>query len=274
MAINVDTVYKTVLLVLNKEQRGYVTPDEFNKIATQVQLEIFEKYFEDLNQQLRTPENDSEYGNRVKNVDEKISIFKTIQPLAPSWIIGTNEFNIAGPNTPTPSAIDPPVHRIGTVIYKDEQELEKVDRNDWLRLNMSKLTRPTADYPIYLHEDNKIIIQPPNLIQLTNPPPTPPLPQTIIDEFQLAYVRKPKNVVWAYKVLPVSGAYSFVDTITPSVPAGTIPSTGFQNFEIDDTDQTEVIIRILMYMGIVIRDPQIIQAAAQQAQLDEQNQKS
>ena len=275
MAINVDTVYKTVLLILNKEQRGYVTPDEFNKIGTQVQLEIFEKYFEDLNQQMRIPENDSEYGNRVKNVDEKISIFKTIQSLAPSWIVGTNEFHIAQ----SPVAITPTVHRIGTVIYKDEQELEKVERNDWLRLNMSKLTRPTADYPIYLHEDNKIIIQPPNLIQLTNPPPTPPLPQTIVDEFQLAYVRKPKDVVWAYKVLPVSGAYSFVDTINsvgppPVAPAGTIPSTGFQNFEIDDTDQTEVIIRILMYMGIVIRDPQIIQAAAQQAQLDEQNQKS
>ena len=56
MAINVDTVYKTVLLILNKEQRGYVTPDEFNKIGTQVQLEIFEKYFEDLNQQLRVPQ--------------------------------------------------------------------------------------------------------------------------------------------------------------------------------------------------------------------------
>ena len=33
MAINVNTVYKTVLLILNKEERGYVTPDEFNKIA-------------------------------------------------------------------------------------------------------------------------------------------------------------------------------------------------------------------------------------------------
>ena len=48
MAINVDTVYKTVLLILNKEQRGYLTPDEFNKIATQVQLEIFENYFESI----------------------------------------------------------------------------------------------------------------------------------------------------------------------------------------------------------------------------------
>ena len=41
MAINVDTVYKTVLLILNKEQRGYMTPPEFNRIGTQVQLDIF-----------------------------------------------------------------------------------------------------------------------------------------------------------------------------------------------------------------------------------------
>jgi len=33
MAVSVDKVYKTVLFVLNKEQRGYVTPAEFNSIA-------------------------------------------------------------------------------------------------------------------------------------------------------------------------------------------------------------------------------------------------
>ena len=44
MAIDVNEVYKTVLLIINKEQRGYITPDEFNKISTQVQLEIFEKF--------------------------------------------------------------------------------------------------------------------------------------------------------------------------------------------------------------------------------------
>jgi len=251
MAINVDTVYKTVLLILNKEQRGYVTPDEFNKIATQVQLEIFEKYFEDLNQQMRIPENDSEYGNRVKNVDEKISIFKTIQSLAPSWIVGTNEFDIVQ----SPATITPTVHRVGTVIYKDEQELEKVDRNDWLRLNMSKLTRPTADYPMYLYQDNKIIIQPPSLVQVD-----PLNPLTILDQFSISYVRKPADVIWGYTVL-TNGAYSF-------------DSTSSQDFEIDDTDQTEVILRVLIYMGIVIRDPQIVQAAAQQAGSEEQNQKS
>ena len=77
MAVNVNTVYQTVLLILNKEQRGYITPQEFNDVATQVQLEIFNKYFEDLNQQIRVPQTDLDYADRVLNIDEKLSILKT-----------------------------------------------------------------------------------------------------------------------------------------------------------------------------------------------------
>ena len=69
MAINVNTVYQTVLLLLNKEQRGYLTPAEFNSIATQVQLDIFENYFEELNQQLRVPQADVDYSDRIMNLD-------------------------------------------------------------------------------------------------------------------------------------------------------------------------------------------------------------
>ena len=76
MAISVDTVYKTVLLILNKEQRGYMTPDEFNKIGSQVQREIFEAYFEDLNQYTRMPQTDVDYANRLMNLNEKMNIFK------------------------------------------------------------------------------------------------------------------------------------------------------------------------------------------------------
>lgn len=76
MAINVNTVYTTVLSILNKEQRGYITPDEFNKLATQVQLEIFENYFEDYNQALRVPQTDTEYVDRQGNYNTAISIFK------------------------------------------------------------------------------------------------------------------------------------------------------------------------------------------------------
>ena len=132
--VNVDTVYKTVLYILNKEQRGYITPDEFNRLGTQVQREIFEQYFEELNQQLRVPQNDSEYANRVKNVDEKIDIFKTT---------GNAVYN--DPYFYLPSDL----HRLGTVIYK-EKEVQRIQRNDYLLVNKSPLTTPTTVNPDYI----------------------------------------------------------------------------------------------------------------------------
>ena len=45
MAISIDTVYQRVLAIANKEQRGYITPQQFNLFANQAQLRIFEQYF-------------------------------------------------------------------------------------------------------------------------------------------------------------------------------------------------------------------------------------
>ena len=50
MSVSVDTVYQRVLAILNKEQRGYVTPQEFNLFANQAQMDLFEQYFYDINQ--------------------------------------------------------------------------------------------------------------------------------------------------------------------------------------------------------------------------------
>ncbi len=105
MAVNVDTVYKTTLLILNKEQRGYITPNEFNRISVQVQREILEQYFEELNQQLRVPQNDDEYANRIDNLQEKIDIFKKFDTCT-----GTNPFDL-----PTD------VHRLGMLAYREKE---------------------------------------------------------------------------------------------------------------------------------------------------------
>ena len=43
--INIDTVYQRVLAIANKEQRGYITPQEYNLLANQAQMQIFESYF-------------------------------------------------------------------------------------------------------------------------------------------------------------------------------------------------------------------------------------
>ena len=48
--VSIDTVYQRVLALANKEQRGYITPQEFNLFANQAQMEIFEQYFYDTKQ--------------------------------------------------------------------------------------------------------------------------------------------------------------------------------------------------------------------------------
>ena len=73
MAVSVDTVYQRVLAILNKEQRGYVTPEEFNLFANQAQLDIFEQYFYDINQFGRMQGNDTEYSDMLDNLNAKIS---------------------------------------------------------------------------------------------------------------------------------------------------------------------------------------------------------
>jgi hypothetical protein len=247
MAINVDTVYKTVLSILNKEQRGYMTPDEFNKVATQVQLEIFESYFDDLNQQLRIPQSNTEYADRQKNIDNMISIFKTF---------GNCTFNTDHFVVPTD------LHKIGTVIYKDEIEVERVQKDYLLYLNLSPLTKPTKTFPLYVYENSTVGTVGNN----TTNPKIYVWPKDITSDISVSYIRQPKNVVWGYSgiggVLPwTSGPYIYY------------PPTSTQ-FELDASEQTNVITKILLYAGVIIRDPEIVQVAAQKSQQEEINSKN
>lgn len=248
MAVNVDTVYKTVLSILNKEQRGYMTPDEFNKIGTQVQLEIFESYFDDLNQQLRIQQSDTEYADRQKNIDNKLSIFKTYGNCTLSsdktfFIVPTN------------------LHKIGTVIYKDEIEVERVSKNDLLYLNQSPISKPTKKFPIYTYEDS---IQGSSGSSTSNPKIFV-WPKDIKSNISVSYIRKPNDVQWGY-----TGLGGVVWTSGPYIYS----QSNSTQFELDASEQTEIIIRILSYAGVIIRDPEIVQAASIKIQEKEVNSKN
>jgi hypothetical protein len=67
--ININQVYKSVLVVLRQEKRGVLTPVEFNKVATQAQQEIFIEYFDELNQLLRQPQTSLAYADRYALLD-------------------------------------------------------------------------------------------------------------------------------------------------------------------------------------------------------------
>jgi hypothetical protein len=233
MAINVDTVYKTVLLILNKEQRGYMTPDEFNKTAAQVQLEIFETYFDDLNQQLRVPDNDSEYADRQKSLQEKLSVFHSV---------GNCVYDAPYFDVPVDSA---GFYKLGTVIYNDEKEVQYVQPNELLELNLSPLTKPTEYYPVYKYKDFKIYVY----------------PTSIVSNITATYLRKPLDPIWDFTATPPY--YQYIYNSGTSV-----------DFELHPTEQVNVITKILLYSGVIIKDPQIIQVAAQQIQAENINSKS
>tara|TARA_R100001510_G_C7639084_1_gene196853 strand:- start:499 stop:1647 length:1149 start_codon:yes stop_codon:yes gene_type:complete len=77
MAINVDSVYQKVLAIANKEQRGYITPLEFNLLANQAQDSIFEQYFYDIKQwNDQQSSNSTEYSDMLTSLEEKIAPFK------------------------------------------------------------------------------------------------------------------------------------------------------------------------------------------------------
>lgn len=77
--IKIDTVYQRVLALANKEQRGYITPLEFNLLANQAQLDIFEKYFYDLDQAKRRGSDTTTFSDMEELVKNKLRPFTSIQ---------------------------------------------------------------------------------------------------------------------------------------------------------------------------------------------------
>ena len=245
MAVNVNTVYQTVLFILNKEQRGYMTPAEFNSVARQVQLEIFEKYFEDLNQYLRAPRLSTELADRVKVIEERISEFETTAALQPGYLLPAD------------------LHRFGTMQYQPNGgrmiECEESTQHQYYLAQRSKLTQPTSKHPIFTRRGNVLQVY-------------PTLPET---ELLCYYVRKPSDPIWAFTIDPTNGAYVWVDPdgVIPPPPIYPTPPGTSVHFEISDQDQTELVLEILMYAGIIIRDPSIVQAASSQIQQEEVTEK-
>jgi hypothetical protein len=312
MAINVNTVYQTVLLILNKEQRGYMTPVEFNKTGAQAQLEIFETYFDSLNQQIRVPQTDTDFSDRVLNLDEKISLFKefgnatsisssnvfnlpqqfsgsgqiatttlpaatagattayviqtatasqiangVVEIFANGVLVADNLYEISGTtinffSQPTVgetlivNVYPKEFYRLGDLFYVagalPTQELERVGTKDLYHLLSSNLTSPTTTYPIYTYKNNKITVY----------------PNSITSGITVSYIRKPIAPIWNFTT-GSNNQYVFN------------ASTSF-NFELHPAEQTELILKILLYAGVVIRSPEIVQVAAQQVAQENINQ--
>ena len=181
MAIDINKVYKTVLVILEQEKRGVLTPTEFGRVATQAQQEIFTAYFDELNQLLRMPQTSLAYADRMALLDEKISLFKR-----------SEELTIAA-SAVTPSAS---VQELGSVIYTQNipgREIQRIQQQDVFTVNESPLTKPSSFYPVYTYENKVIKIY----------------PLTLAGTVQLNYLSFPEDVRWGFTIDPELGNYIY-----------------------------------------------------------------
>lgn len=224
MAINVNKVYRVVLAILNKEQRGYLTPDQFNRLGRQAQLDLFEKSFYDYNRQL-TKRNiqgvNSEYGDIADNIEEKIDLFAKSATLT----LANNATTVAAPAD---------LYRTVNITTSDRStEIEKIKKSEYVYYASSQLSAPSASFPVYYFDNNVFNIFP---ASITNP---------VID-----YIKIPSDPVWGY----TGGGAS----------AYTYSAGNSTDFELHPSDETDLVIKILALAGVIIKDPAVIQVAQQQ----------
>lgn len=112
---------------------------------------------------------------------------------------------------------------------------EQVEKSEYTYINSSKLTQPSKDYPIYYRGNDGFKIAPTTLIG-----------ETIIFD----YIKMPLDPYWGFTTTANSG-YQYA-------------SSSSRDFEMHQSDEVNLVVKILGYAGVVIKDPSIVQAASQE----------
>jgi|TARA_R100000081_G_scaffold1220_1_gene725 hypothetical protein len=228
--VNVDTVYQRVLALANKEQRGYITPQEFNLFANQAQMDIFEQYFFDLDQALRSMGNKTNHADKVSIVEEKLQIFEQTD--------GQAEINLytSNPSNSSIKQIPSTLYRINKIQYENVN-CEILNTNDFEAAKNLPLLKPSSSRPIANIRNTFIRV----LIGANDTDLV--IPSTII------FYRKPLNVNWGYVVIQGEAQYA---------------ASQSTNFEIHASEETKLVMKILALAGITLKDAGIYQTATQE----------
>ena len=237
--VRVDTVYQRVLALANKEQRGYITPQEFNLFAGHAQTAIFEQYFYDLNQFGRGKGSSDELADMTDILQEKIANFKKSALLTSSGIVGSYYLPVD-------------MYRLGTVTHRYQgytYEAEKISHNEYLNIANTYLANPTIKRPVYTHSDastysNTIKIYPSNGSNVS-----------------ASYVRKPEDPNWTYVVVGDKALYNST-------------ATDHQDFELHASEEASLVLKILLLAGIQLKTPQLSQQAGQEDMKNIQQEKA
>ena len=243
MAVSIDKVYQKVLALANKEQRGYITPQEFNLFADHAQMEIFEQYFYDLDQFQRAPGNDITYSDRVTNVENKISYFKRYDDNVSSITSDFGDVMLENHDEDIYKLIALRLrYKAGERLYVAE---ETQVGSEFFLYNDSPLAKQTKKRPIYwkrTHSGRGI-----SLRIYPRPQISDPYDSSVDGTVVITYIKTPVKPNWAYNVINNKPLYN---------------STNGVDFELHASEETELVYRILALAGVAIEKPQLTQAAA------------
>ena len=219
----INDVRNTVLSIISKDNRGFITPLEFNQFAKQAQLEIFGQYIFNysnaINKQNSRMHGEG-YTDIPKNMAEVIDSFSNFTSL--SYNTFTSRFTL--PND---------YFFLDKVIYNNNTEVEKVSHRKILNLVNSNLTAPTAAYPVYTMDQSGIIVY----------------PTSINTNVTSQYLRYPRDPQWTYLVDAFGDPF-----FNPS-------DSNYVDFELPLDDFANLVIKILEYSGISIGDKDVVAAA-------------
>jgi len=264
MAVSIDTVYQRVLTLVSKENRGYVTPQEFNLLANQAQMEIFEQYFYDINQYNRVVGNTQEYSDMLTVLYEKLGEFEVVRDQA--WMA------LNMPEVPTASgtAFAIPrdeIYRVGQV-FVGNNATETLNRKDFDAALLSPLTAPSITSPIANISGSGIRVAiaglEDNLMASGNQNnttfATPAL--GVLQQhpgLRITYTMRPSTVQWAYVIVNDKPLYN--DNISV-------------DFELHASEETELVYKILKLAGVNLKAGDLTQVgeALEQAQIQQQKQ--
>ena len=258
MAVNVDTVYQTVQALANKEQRGYLTPQEFNLFANQAQQDIFEQYFYDLNafrlrgKQLGIEQgggtsisftDEFEVGDSAAMIREKIRTtggvtYTSNEDLTP---LGSGYWEF-------PAGRNGKVRAVKNGLIKDLKIINP-DEMTWRTNSRYHRTSSENDAEWFIFEAGYNTIR---VMEPSSHDGTVINSNGGINEIQCEnIVGKPGLVFWNYTIVNEKPVYN---------------ASNSSNFDLPSEEQPDLVAKILKLAGISIEDPQLYQAGGQEEQ--------
>ncbi|HEY6143736.1 MAG TPA: hypothetical protein VIV55_10030 [Flavobacterium sp.] len=241
--ISINEVRNTVMFFINKNNKGYITPDEFNMFSLMAQMDLYNEMFSDFNKNLIKKDSrltNSGYADIPKSLEQAIDTFGVYTtPTNFTFNTTTGLWSYTGDDLfldQQLSLVNPQGKKI---------VIDLVSKSELNYLVNSNMTSPTTIFPAYtkIGEQYKIL-------------PLVPVGYSV----ELFFIRKPKNPKWTY----VNSAGN---------PLYNASATDLQNFEIDYAYLPELIVKILLYCGVSIREELVIQSAsAEEIKTFQQNQ--